>query len=143
MGASSPRKSPSKWMRDGIRPKSFWGAEVREIIASQVEAVRHWHVIEGSYEQAPDIEATWFVDPPYQGAGKHYRCSEIEFAPLARWVNSREGLAIVCENVGATWLPFVPFARIKGNESKHGGKVSLEAVYVRRHTRESIAAAVA
>jgi len=26
-GAASPRRSPSKWMRDGIRPGSFWGIE--------------------------------------------------------------------------------------------------------------------
>ena len=139
-GASSPRKSPSKWMRDRIRPKSFWGPEIREIIASQVDAIKHWQVIEGSYEQAPDIEATWFVDPPYQGAGRHYRCSDLVFDDLSAWCSNRTGLTIVCENVGADWLPFVPFARLKANESKAGGKVSLEAVFVRRQAAAEIAA---
>ena len=41
-GTSSPRKSPSKWMRDGIRPGSFWGPRVRQTIASQVDSIRHW-----------------------------------------------------------------------------------------------------
>ncbi len=131
-GASSPRKSPSKWMRDRIRPKSFWGPEIRSIIASQVNSIWHWEVIEGSYEQAPDVEATWFVDPPYQKAGKHYRCSDVDFPALGTWCQGRPGQTIVCENVGADWLPFVPYARIKGNESKSGGKASLEAVFIRR-----------
>ena len=41
-GIASPRKSPSKWMRDGIRPGSFWGPRVRHTIASQVDSIRHW-----------------------------------------------------------------------------------------------------
>ncbi len=131
-GVSSPRKSPSAWMRAGIRPKSFWGPEVRARLASQVDRIRHWTIIEGSYEAAPDVVATWFIDPPYVGAGKHYRFSEVDFQSLARWVCDRDGLTIACENVGADWLPFVPFARIKGNESSRGGGVSLEAVFVRR-----------
>lgn len=92
-------------MRDRIWPKSFWGPEIRERIASQVDAIKHWQVIEGSYEQAPDVEATWFVDPPYQKAGKHYRCSELEFTDLAAWCQTRAGLTVVCENVGRTGCP--------------------------------------
>lgn len=142
-GASTPRKSPSSWMRSGIRSKSYWGNEVRTILASQVERIRHWTIIEGSYESAPDIEATWFVDPPYQKAGKHYRFSEIEFPKLAAWVEARHGLTIACENVGADWLPFIPFLRTKGSPAKHGGKVSLESVFIRRATMPQVAAEVA
>jgi hypothetical protein len=36
---------------------------------------------------------------------------------------------MVCENVGATWLPFRPWRDIKGSEVKHGGKVSHEAIW--------------
>src|SRR4051794_29532024 len=43
-GTARPRKSPSKWMREKIRPGSFWGERVRETIASQVESIRHWKV---------------------------------------------------------------------------------------------------
>jgi len=104
------------------------------MLASQVERIRHWTVIEGSYEHAPDVGATWFIDPPYQVAGKHYRFSKIDFQRLAAWVESRAGLKIVCENVGADWLPFVPFARIKSSRGK-----SHEAIYIRR-TQEGFAA---
>ncbi|NJK31489.1 MAG: hypothetical protein HC927_03175 [Deltaproteobacteria bacterium] len=41
---TSPRKTPSKWMRDKIRPGSFWGPRVRETIASQLKYIEHWKV---------------------------------------------------------------------------------------------------
>jgi hypothetical protein len=133
-GVSAPRKTPSAWMRQGIRPRSFWGPEIRRRLASQVEKIRHWRIVEGSYERAPDLRATWFVDPPYEKAGKHYRFGAelIEYEGLAAWCMSRDGTIIVCENVGARWLPFEPFVSIKANESKRGGKRSEEALFVRR-----------
>lgn len=113
-GAEAPRKSPSSWMRSGIRPDSYWGPSVRERLAWQVERIRHWRVIEGSYEQAPPVKATWFVDPPYAAAGRHYRIRFGDYDALADWCRSRSGQVIVCENAGATWLPFSPFGSVKG-----------------------------
>jgi hypothetical protein len=52
-GASRPRTGRSAWMRDGIRPGSFWGERVRRTIASQVERIRHWKVYNCSYEDLP------------------------------------------------------------------------------------------
>jgi 16S rRNA G966 N2-methylase RsmD len=129
-GTTAPCKTPSRWMRDGKHSASFWGPEVRERIARQVDRIRHWSVLHGSYHDAPDIAATWFVDPPYQVAGKHYRKSQIDYANLADWCLSRQGQTIVCENVGADWLPFVPFLSAKANESANGGKVSHEAIWL-------------
>lgn len=35
--------------------------------------IRHWRILHGSYRELSDIEATWFVDPPYAGApGSRY-----------------------------------------------------------------------
>ena len=72
-------------------------------------------MFEGSYHEAPDVRATWFVDPPYVGAGTHYRCSSkaIDFDHLGAWCVDRRGQVLVCENEGATWLPFAPFREIK------------------------------
>lgn len=108
-GTAAPCKSPSAWMRKGTHATSFWGARIRRMIASQVDAIRHWHVSECTYADCPEVgPATWFVDPPYQGAGVHYRCSsaDVDFGHLAAWCRSRTGQVIVCENFGATWLPF-------------------------------------
>ena len=137
-GASSPRKSPSAWMRSGIRPNSMWGRAVRERIASQLSGLVGWEIIEGDYTEAPDIEATWFIDPAYMDAGKHYRhgSSGLDYSLLAGWCRSRRGHVIVCENEGATWLPFEPFITIKANESKSGGKRSREAIWTQSCARQ-------
>lgn len=128
-GASRPRKRPSKWMRDGIRPGSFWGDRVRETIASQVESIRHWKVHNCSYEDCPVVgPATWFVDPPYQHAGKHYTHGSegLDFDALGEWCRSRDGQVIVCENDGADWLPFRDLADVK---TTRAGQRSKEVIW--------------
>ncbi len=107
---SYPRKSPSKWMRDGVRPGSFWGERVRRTIAAQLPFIRHWEIHQGSYADiaSDGLVATWFVDPPYVEAGQHYRfgSSALDYPALGEWCKSLPGQVIVCENEGATWLPF-------------------------------------
>jgi hypothetical protein len=130
-GTAAPSKTPSRWMRDGLRPKSFWGEEIRERIASQVQHIRHWQVRNAPFWEAADSPATWFIDPPYAGsAGRHYRHDAVDYDHLATWSTSRSGQVIVCENVGASWLPFCPFHHAKALEGKHGGRVSSEAVWL-------------
>jgi hypothetical protein len=118
---SRPCKTPGAWMRAGPGNfptggnQLFWGPRVRARIAAQVPRIRHWRIIEGDYTDAPDMPATWFVDPPYQVAGKHYRhgSSRIDYEHLGQWCRQRQGHVMVCENEGASWLPFEPFARIR------------------------------
>jgi hypothetical protein len=89
---------------------------VRETIASQVASIRHWRIFNKSYEECPYIgEATWFIDPPYEKAGQHYRfgSKQIDYEALASWSRERRGQVIVCENKGATWLPFRKLADVK------------------------------
>ena len=129
-GSASPCKTPSKWAMSA-RSQLFWGERVRERIVSQVGSIRHWQILEGDFTDAPDTEATWFVDPPYQVAGKHYPCrmSDADFVRLAPWCRSRRGQVIVCENAGADWLPFQPHRRIKAT-SKNGARWSDEVVWL-------------
>lgn len=134
-GAQRSCKTLSAWGRSGKFPLQFWGAAVRARIASQVDTVRHWNLIEGDYTLSPDIEATWFIDPPYRRAGRYYACGSggIDYAALAAWCRSRRGQVTVCENVGADWLPFRPWRKCKSNESLHGGKVSHEAIWLQEN----------
>jgi hypothetical protein len=130
-GSCRPRQAPSAWMRSGIRPGCFWGEAVRDRIAHQVPLIKHWRIVQGDYSLAPDVPATWFVDPPYQQAGRHYRFGSdaIDFLQLARWCRSREGQVVVCENAGADWLPFEEFGNVK---AMHGGAragISREVVW--------------
>ena len=102
----------------------------RRAIAEALPHVRHWTIVEGDYTAAPDVEATWFVDPPYQGApGSGYRFGSdlLDYPALGDWCRERRGQAVVCEQVGADWLPFVPLAELVGV----AGKRSAEAVWLR------------
>lgn len=93
----------------------------RRIASALPHAKGRVEVIHGDYTQAPDVEATWFIDPPYQvngraqagtdrpqGMGYARDCdsSTIDYAALAAWCRTRQGQVIVCEQAGATWLPF-------------------------------------
>lgn len=130
-GTAAPVKRAGKWMRSGINPTSFWGPEIRQRIADQVSLIKHWSLIEGDYKQAPDCEATWFIDPPYQIAGKYYRYSsrDLDFDILGDWCRTRFGQVMVCENEGARWLPFRQHIVIKSNESNHGKSKSREVIW--------------
>jgi hypothetical protein len=130
---ATPRRSPSSWMRSGVRPGSFWGERVRQTIAEQVERIRHWEVFCCSYEDCPvKGQATWLIDPPYQDAGIHYRfgSSGIDYTRLGAWSREREGQVIVSENEGASWLPFEPAARTR---TTSGGR-SREAIWLSEAT---------
>lgn len=126
-GAAGACKSPSRWAAS-----KGWNESIRARIARDVEQIKHWRAVCGTYHDAPDIEAHWFVDPPYQGrAGSHYKVGSntIDYADLAAWCRSRRGSVVVCEGQDANWLPFEAFATIKANESRNGGKRSIERVW--------------
>ncbi len=126
---SSPRHALSagcRKLRAAGRVFYGWTHELRERVATQVPFIKHWQIIEGSYELAPDIIATWFVDPPYQVQGKHYvhTLAPSEYAALGEWCQSREGQVIVCEGEGADWLPFRSHGDFKsGPRSKRATEV--------------------
>jgi hypothetical protein len=113
-GATCPQARTTPWMQKAhVAGYAYggWTEAQRERVAVQVDSIRHWRVIEGDYALAPDVRATYFVDPPYQEAGVYYKCSSkmIDYAALSSWCRARAGQVIVCENQGATWLPFVPW----------------------------------
>jgi hypothetical protein len=119
----------------GSNPKFrgyFWNETFRDRTADAVGRIRHWHVLCCDYRDIVDVEATWFVDPPYVGLN-HYRQGDIDYSDLALWCASRTGQVIVCENEGADWLPFEPFSEVAAapranNRGKGGGRRSKEAI---------------
>lgn len=121
-GAAHPNRTASAWMRDPRYSQWSWGEMSRERIASQVDRIRHWRIIEGSFEEAPQDCATWFIDPPYIKAGTRYRygSQKIDFGALAIWCTARDGQTIVCEQSGASWLPFKHFYEAKANQKING-----------------------
>ena len=91
-GKEKPTKRLSQQTRDGRFRYNFWESPIRHRIASQVERIKHWHIIEGDYTEAPDVEAHWFVDPPYEKAGVAYVHNQIDRAALAAMVPQPQGL---------------------------------------------------
>ena len=83
-------------------------------IAKLLPEIKHWQTQFGDYKNLPDIEATWFIDPPYQFGGEHYSVNGIDYSELAEWCKTRKGQVIVCENTKATWLPFKAVTKIQG-----------------------------
>lgn len=121
-----PCNKPSAWMRTGEHDTSFWGLEKRIRIAGQLEYIRHWQIFNSNYDNVPNYEATWFIDPPYQRMGHRYRFSDIDYSHLASWCNTRQGQVIVCEQEGADWLPFSPHGKFKAN---HASRTTNEVIY--------------
>lgn len=130
---TTPCKTPGRFFREQEQGgRRFVWPEARARIASQVPRIRLWSVIEGDYTQAPDIEGTWFIDPPYSTpAGRHYpsQVGGHDYASLGTWCRSRAGRVIVCEQAGATWLPFVPFGHVRPTPGAFRTGVNDEVVW--------------
>lgn len=137
--SATPRYRFSKFAReyrDKI-PGSFWTAHKRATIASCLPFMKRWKIIHGTYEDALDHtqpeRTTYFVDPPYIGAGAYYKedaPKEEEdrkkwFEELGSWclkLPSLGAFVVVCENHGATWLPFGEPFFTKAFPGKRKGK---------------------
>jgi site-specific DNA-adenine methylase len=88
----------------------------KQIAAALPHVKGRVEIIQGDYTDAPDEEATWFIDPPYhvgsraqqRGMGYAEDCNSaaLDYEALADWCRSRKGQKIVCEQDGAKWLPF-------------------------------------
>jgi site-specific DNA-adenine methylase len=103
----------------------------KRYMAENLFKVKHWKMICGDYTLAPDVEATWFIEPPYKkDSGKGYRYSSdlIDYNYLANWAKERKGEVIFCEGIHGNYLPFKPLLNLKGV----AGKTSKEVVYYRR-----------
>jgi hypothetical protein len=137
-GTEMPRRTLSAWAshRDPRYPApasvQFWGPEIRERVAQQVDSIKHWTVVEGDWRNQPNREATWFVDPPYSGpAGQRYRHNEVDFAALAEWCKSRDGQVIACDQASATWLPFDHLATARSTPGRQkSSSTSVEGVWL-------------
>lgn len=103
--------------RGSHTPKNFVGTYRPlnwDSICADLPRIRMWDVIEGDYTCAPDVEATWFIDPPYCGQNLYPFGRDLCYADLATWCQSRKGQSIVCENDTADWLPFKPLCTAPG-----------------------------
>lgn len=96
-GSTQPKLTPTKFNR--------WSAGKR-YISENIHKIKHWNFIFGEYQDCPNVNATWFIDPPYQKAGKWYQSNNINYEHLAQWTKNREGQVIACDAPDADWLNF-------------------------------------
>lgn len=96
-------------------------------VAKSLHKIRRWRFECMDYCDIKNETATWYIDPPYIKGGEHYKHSSkyIDYKHLANWCISRNGQAIVCENMPASWLPFEPMKRNKGATNNY----TVEAIW--------------
>lgn len=102
----------------------------RRVMSDNLHKIKHWTIVCGDYSFAPNIEATWFIDPPYKnqpGMGYKFSSALIDYNALASWAKSRKGEVIFCEGEYGDYLPFKPLLNLKGV----AGKSSREVLYYR------------
>ena len=102
----------------------------RRVMAASLHKVKHWKIHCSDYNTAPDIEATWFIDPPYKsspGMGYHHSSNDLDYQELASWTTSRKGQIIFCEGEFGDYLPFVNLTDMPGV----AGKYNTEKIFYR------------
>jgi hypothetical protein len=104
---AQPRNTYSGWAAD-----TDDCSRAKHRFLERLEDIRDWTITNLDFFDLPDIQATWFVDSPYQFARMLYPENEIDYDELAAWCCSRKGQVIVCEELGATWLPFKPLKEV-------------------------------
>lgn len=126
-----PKLTPSKWMRE-YESTQFWGDKIKHRIVNQSKLIGHWKIFNKSYETLPNKSRTYFIDPPYNNpAGRLYVFNKLNYKQLAKWVKTLNGQVIVCEQEGATWLPFKHLATIKTLNGANGKGTSNEVIYLK------------
>lgn len=100
----------------------------KRYIEENLFKIKHWKIVCADYSEAPDLEATWFIDPPYKkdsGNGYRYGSNKIDYTHLSEWARGRKGEIIFCEGLHGDYLPFTPLLELKGV----AGKSSKEFCY--------------
>ncbi|MGH9688877.1 MAG: hypothetical protein ACRD5K_17490 [Candidatus Acidiferrales bacterium] len=106
----------------------------KRVMAANVHKVKHWELICRDYSLAPDVEATWFIDPPYKagpGTGYEHGSGAIDYVQLSEWVLRRRGQVICCEGPFGDYLPFKKLLTLPGV----AGKLSDEVIFYRTDTK--------
>lgn len=107
-----------------------WGPRVKQRIIEQKPSIAKWSIEQKFWWEIEVEDAHWHVDPPYMSAaGRRYPYSEIDYQALAGWCRELPGHVDVCENSGASWLPFTPLYSVVTSRGRRNGAVSREAVW--------------
>jgi len=107
----------------------------KRVMSENLFKIKHWSVICGDYSTAPNIEATWFIDPPYKsepGMGYAQSSALVDYSSLSTWCLERKGEIICCEGEYGDYLPFSTLLNLKGV----AGKSSKEKIFYKTPYKE-------
>lgn len=117
-GSAVPKRTRTAYSARTDRAQLTWGSRAKTRIAEQLPGIARWSITDGSYTALSHHGGTWFVDPPYGRQGRYYRKHQVDYDALGTWVQQRPGQVIVCEEAGATWLPFQPLGLFKSTRGR-------------------------
>jgi hypothetical protein len=139
-GTHSHKLAPCLLADRSATAGNVWCEIVRARVASQVDMIRHWKIRQEPYECAPDIEAHWHIDPPYQANAhgfQEYKCEAPDYVKLGSWCRERHGDITVHEQYGATWLPFETLkSKHSTNRTMEGERIMAHEVYWTNERRD-------
>jgi site-specific DNA-adenine methylase len=112
----SCRTEPS----DRVSPwgeKKYGTAKLKYHLRYLCGRIVHWKITCMDYRELPNLEATYFIDPPYQYMGGPYKHNQngIDYDCLGNWCRERKGQVVACEGVPSNWDPpdYLPFGPLK------------------------------
>ena len=116
------------------RVVGIWRGMLKRM-ADRVDEVKDWDIRQGDYTDAPDVEATWFIDPPYvpsqmlhsktvhpRGQGYLHGSGAIDYNELIQWCLSRRGQVIAADH-GETWIGDLADRAQRAGFRSHDGKL--------------------
>lgn len=120
----------AKGVHDQITKMGAKCWKVRRKLLEVIPEVTNWKITNVDYTDLVNVDATWFVDPPYaNAAGRRYRTNAVDYQQLGWWCLNRKGQVIVCEQAGADWLPF---------ETMEHKRVQIRSRYQKSEAREAV-----
>lgn len=107
-----PQYKPGPWAKQRYGALSYWGPKLRQRVANAIPYINKWRAICCDYtEIETDLQATWFIDPPYIGnRTEGFYKKKLNHEELAGWTKKLTGRVISCDLVDAKYLPFKPLA---------------------------------
>ena len=83
--SASPHAAATRWGANDTVPR------LQSVLLKYCGKLSHWRLTNLHYSKMRNVAATWYVDPPYQIQGVHYRYStkDIDFQHLGLWCRER------------------------------------------------------
>ena len=129
-GNFEPRNRKTPWSKLPGKERQSWGEAIRLRLARQSALIKHWKVFNEGYDSAPDIKATWFIDPPYQRSGTRYTFHSLNYTFLSHWFKRRKGQIICCGQDGDNWANFTHLYTSAAITNTGGGaRTTKEMIY--------------